>query len=171
MPLVKVKEKFQITLPVELREVLHLAVGDLLEATIEDNVIVLKPKAVVDRTAAWNRVIDVLDRVHATMPPSDKATSMQGCAPYWRRADSTSAVTDAGLRSECKAPVPGRSMVRTLWPAGSAFCSSAGKPPQCRDSRASPRSKTQFMAVRTRAHSPRDDAHRDRLPAATTAHG
>ena len=72
LPLVKVKEKFQITLPVELREVLQLAVGDLLEATIEDNVIVLKPKAVVDRTAAWNRVIDVLDRVHATMPPSDK---------------------------------------------------------------------------------------------------
>ena len=72
MPLVKIKEKFQITLPAELREVLHLAVGDLLEATIQDNVIVLKPKAVVDHTAAWDRVIDVLDRVHANMPPSDK---------------------------------------------------------------------------------------------------
>jgi AbrB family looped-hinge helix DNA binding protein len=54
LPLVKVKEKFQITLPAELREVLHLAVGDLLEATIQDNVIVLKPKIVVDRTQAWN---------------------------------------------------------------------------------------------------------------------
>ena len=72
MPLVKVKEKFQITLPAELREVLHLAVGDLLEATIQGQTIVLKPKAVVDRTAAWGRVIDVLDRVHANMPPSDK---------------------------------------------------------------------------------------------------
>src|SRR5262249_62417738 len=72
LPLVKVKEKFQITLPVELREVLHLAVGDLLEATIEDNVIVLKPKVVVDREQAWDRVIDVLDRVHAKLPPSDK---------------------------------------------------------------------------------------------------
>jgi Antidote-toxin recognition MazE, bacterial antitoxin len=30
LPLVKVKEKFQITLPAELREALHLAVGDLL---------------------------------------------------------------------------------------------------------------------------------------------
>ena len=72
MPLVKVKEKFQITLPAELREVLHLAVGDMLEATIEQDKIVLTPKAIVDRTAAWDRVIDVLDRVHANMPPSDK---------------------------------------------------------------------------------------------------
>ena len=72
LPLVKVKEKFQITLPAELREALHLAVGDLLEATIQDNVIVLKPKVVVDRTAAWNRVIATLDRVHATLPPSTK---------------------------------------------------------------------------------------------------
>ena len=72
MPLVKVKEKFQITLPVELREALHLAVGDLLEATIQDNVIVLKPKVVVDSTAAWDRVIATLDRGHAKLPPSSK---------------------------------------------------------------------------------------------------
>ncbi len=70
MPLVKVKEKFQITLPAELREVLHLAVGDMLEATIEQDKIVLTPKAIVDRTAAWDRVIAVLDRVHAKLPPS-----------------------------------------------------------------------------------------------------
>src|SRR5215470_562678 len=72
LPLVKVKDKFQITLPAELREALHLAVGDLLEATLEDNVIVLKPKLVVDRAQAWDRVIEVLDRVHAQLPPSDK---------------------------------------------------------------------------------------------------
>ena len=72
MPLVKVKEKFQITLPAELRDALHLAVGDMLEATIEQDKIVLTPKIVVDRTAAWDRVIAVLDRVHAQMPPSDK---------------------------------------------------------------------------------------------------
>lgn len=56
LPLVKVKEKFQITLPAELREVLHVAVGDLLEATIQDNVIVLKPKVVVDRAQAWAKI-------------------------------------------------------------------------------------------------------------------
>jgi len=52
LPLVRVKETFEITLPLELRKALHLAVGDLLEATIEDNVIVLKPKIVVDRAQA-----------------------------------------------------------------------------------------------------------------------
>src|SRR5215475_10768150 len=58
LPLVKVKEKFQITLPVELREVLHLAVGDLLEATIQGQTIVLKPKDVVDRVHARQQLMD-----------------------------------------------------------------------------------------------------------------
>ena len=70
LPLVKVKEKFQITLPVELREVLHLAVGDLLEATIQGQTIVLKPKDVVDRAQARQQLIEVMDRVHAKLPPS-----------------------------------------------------------------------------------------------------
>ena len=70
MPLVKVKEKFQITLPVELREVLHLAVGDLLEATIQGQTIVLKPKDLVDRVHARQQLIEVMDRVHAKLPPS-----------------------------------------------------------------------------------------------------
>ena len=70
MPLVKVKEKFQVTIPTELREALHVTVGDLLEATMENETIVLKPKAVVDRREAWNSVIEVMDRVHAKLPPS-----------------------------------------------------------------------------------------------------
>jgi AbrB family looped-hinge helix DNA binding protein len=70
LPLVKVKEKFQITLPAELREVLHLAVGDLLEATIQGQTIVLKPKDVVDRVQARQQLIEVMDRVHAKLPPS-----------------------------------------------------------------------------------------------------
>jgi AbrB family looped-hinge helix DNA binding protein len=70
LPLVKVKEKFQITLPAELREVLHLAVGDLLEATIQGQTIVLKPKDVVDRVQARQQLIKVMDRVHAKLPPS-----------------------------------------------------------------------------------------------------
>ena len=70
LPLVKVKEKFQITLPAELREVLHLAVGDLLEATIQGQTIVLKPMDVVDRVQARQQLIAVMDRVHAKLPPS-----------------------------------------------------------------------------------------------------
>jgi AbrB family looped-hinge helix DNA binding protein len=72
LPLVKVKEKFQVTIPTELREALHLAVGDILEATIENETIVLKPKVVVDRKQAWNSVIEVMERVHAKQRPSTK---------------------------------------------------------------------------------------------------
>jgi AbrB family looped-hinge helix DNA binding protein len=70
LPLVKVKEKFQITLPVEIREQLRLGVGDLLEATIHGQTIVLKPKDVVDRVHARQQLIEVMDRVHAKLPPS-----------------------------------------------------------------------------------------------------
>ena len=72
LPLVRVKEKFQVTIPTELREALHLAVGDILEATIEHETIVLKPKAVVDRKEAWNGVIDIMERVHAKQRHSTK---------------------------------------------------------------------------------------------------
>jgi AbrB family looped-hinge helix DNA binding protein len=51
MPLVKVKEKFQVTIPTALRKAVRLSVGDLLEAEAKDNTIVLKPKALVDREA------------------------------------------------------------------------------------------------------------------------
>ena len=71
LPLVKIKEKFQITLPAELREALHLAVGDLLEATIQDNVIVLKPKAVVDREQARVKI------EHAMASVQDRAPNPQ----------------------------------------------------------------------------------------------
>src|SRR6266571_5607268 len=71
LPLVKVKEKFQITLPAELREALHLAVGDLLEATIQDNVIVLTPKVVVDRAQAWAKI------EHAMASVQDRAPNPQ----------------------------------------------------------------------------------------------
>ena len=77
MPLVKVKEKFQITLPAELREVLHLAVGDLLEATIEDNVIVLKPKVVVDREPAWAKMEHAMASVEDRAPNPQQSPQAQ----------------------------------------------------------------------------------------------
>ena len=73
MPLVKVKGKYQITIPAEVREELRLAVGDLLEATVQGTTIVLTPKAVVDRATARERLLDVMDRVHAKQPPSTKS--------------------------------------------------------------------------------------------------
>src|SRR5438128_6993926 len=73
VPLVKVKEKFQVTIPTALREALHLVVGDVLEATVEQDKIVLKPKAVVDRSAAWDRLFTVMDQVHAKQPHSTQS--------------------------------------------------------------------------------------------------
>lgn len=49
MSLVKVKGKYQVTIPVEIREKIDVAVGDLLEVTQENNKITLSPKRVVDR--------------------------------------------------------------------------------------------------------------------------
>lgn len=51
-PLIKIKEKFQVTIPTKVRNAMHLAVGDFLEAVVERKAIVLKPKAVVDRETA-----------------------------------------------------------------------------------------------------------------------
>jgi AbrB family looped-hinge helix DNA binding protein len=52
MPLVKVKEKFQVTLPHEVRKELALEVGDLLEAQVKNGQITLSPKKVIDRRLA-----------------------------------------------------------------------------------------------------------------------
>lgn len=49
MALVKVKENFQVTIPNEIRGKMHIAVGDLLEAVVRNNIIKLTPKTVVDR--------------------------------------------------------------------------------------------------------------------------
>ena len=49
MPLTKVKEKYQVTIPTEVRKAAGLAVGDLLEATAHGTQIVLTPKVVVDK--------------------------------------------------------------------------------------------------------------------------
>jgi AbrB family looped-hinge helix DNA binding protein len=64
-----VKDKFQITIPAEVREAIPLAVGDLLEATVSGQTIVLKPKAVVDRAEAWEQVLQAMERVHAKQKP------------------------------------------------------------------------------------------------------
>ena len=49
MPLVRVKTKYQVTLPADVREKAGVAVGDLLEASVEGNKITLTPKSDVDR--------------------------------------------------------------------------------------------------------------------------
>ncbi len=56
MPLVKVKGKFQVTIPNETRREIHIEVGDILEVETQGNVITLTPKAVVDREDVENAI-------------------------------------------------------------------------------------------------------------------
>ncbi|MBS3968448.1 MAG: AbrB/MazE/SpoVT family DNA-binding domain-containing protein [Truepera sp.] len=49
MPLVRVKGKYQITIPAKVRDALALAEGDLLDMTVEGSRIVLVPQEVVAR--------------------------------------------------------------------------------------------------------------------------
>jgi AbrB family looped-hinge helix DNA binding protein len=49
MTLVRVKQKFQVTIPASIRQQLRLEEGALLDAKAERGTIVLTPKSVVDR--------------------------------------------------------------------------------------------------------------------------
>jgi AbrB family looped-hinge helix DNA binding protein len=49
MSIIKVKDKYQLTLPAELRERSGLEIGDIVEAKWERGKITLTPKSVVDR--------------------------------------------------------------------------------------------------------------------------
>ncbi|MGH9459657.1 MAG: AbrB/MazE/SpoVT family DNA-binding domain-containing protein [Vicinamibacteria bacterium] len=51
-PLVKVKEKYQVTLPASVRARVGVGVGDLLEAEVQGKKITLTPKSLVDRELA-----------------------------------------------------------------------------------------------------------------------
>jgi AbrB family looped-hinge helix DNA binding protein len=71
MPLVAVKDKFQVTIPAPLRKELGLAVGDLLEITREDDRLVLRPKAVVDRAAIVRQLEEILAGAPRRLPEDE----------------------------------------------------------------------------------------------------
>jgi AbrB family looped-hinge helix DNA binding protein len=52
MPIVTVKNKYQIVIPQQLREQVGIAIGDILEAKAEKGRIIFQPKALVDRGIA-----------------------------------------------------------------------------------------------------------------------
>jgi len=65
MSLVKIKEKYQVTIPSAIRDKLSLKVGDMLEADLENDQIVLKPKMIVDKSEAWRKLLDIMESVHS----------------------------------------------------------------------------------------------------------
>jgi AbrB family looped-hinge helix DNA binding protein len=75
MALVTIKDKFQVTLPAKLRARIGVCVGDLMDATVHEDGILLRPKAVVDRSA----VADALERMlrETAVAPDDRGRSEQ----------------------------------------------------------------------------------------------
>ena len=49
MPFVRVKQKFQVTLPSAIREAANIKEGDTLEVNVKDGNVVLVPQAITDR--------------------------------------------------------------------------------------------------------------------------
>ena len=70
MPLVTVKPKFQVTIPARLRKDINLHEGDVMEATIVEDGILLRPMDVVDRNATADRIAAAFA---ATAPSSEDA--------------------------------------------------------------------------------------------------
>jgi AbrB family looped-hinge helix DNA binding protein len=63
MTFVKVLRGGQITMPKELRKVLEIKEGDILEVQMEKNKVVLKPKILMDKDQAWDRLNQVMAKV------------------------------------------------------------------------------------------------------------
>lgn len=51
--LLTVRKNAQITLPASIRRKAHVEEGDLLEAEVRGDEIVLRPKKVIDKSQAW----------------------------------------------------------------------------------------------------------------------
>lgn len=51
--LIRLRHKGQLTIPDEVRRVVHLNEGDYLAVSVRDGAIVLEPKTVVDASQAW----------------------------------------------------------------------------------------------------------------------
>ena len=73
MSFVTVKPKFQVTIPAKLRRGIDLREGDIMEATLVGDGILFRPKEVVDRGAAADRI--AVKFTAARTAPEDLARS------------------------------------------------------------------------------------------------
>jgi AbrB family looped-hinge helix DNA binding protein len=62
MSLVRVLRGGQVTLPAETRKALKLSEGDYLEAEVREGALVLKPVADRERGAAWEKLLEIVDK-------------------------------------------------------------------------------------------------------------
>jgi len=63
MALVRVKGKYQVTIPKEVWRKLGLRVGDYLEVEVQGSTILLKPKALLDKEEAFEKLQAVLEKL------------------------------------------------------------------------------------------------------------
>lgn len=73
MPLVTVKDKFQVTIPAKLRDRIKIQIGDLLEVSVHEEGLLLRPKEVVDRKAIADQADAILR--DAPVDPEDRGKS------------------------------------------------------------------------------------------------
>ena len=64
--LVRIKEKYQVTIPVKLREVVSMHTGDYFEASIYQDGILLRPKRVIDTPKSKPSILDFLHETRTT---------------------------------------------------------------------------------------------------------
>jgi AbrB family looped-hinge helix DNA binding protein len=73
MEIVTVKSKFQIVIPQHVREQIHVEIGDLLEANVENGRITFTPKSLVDRHIAEGLEDARAGRTHGPYASADAA--------------------------------------------------------------------------------------------------
>jgi AbrB family looped-hinge helix DNA binding protein len=71
MPMVRLLDHGQVTIPKSLREALNLQKGDLAEAELDGERIVITPKKLV-RREAWQQLASLLDEVHQQNPEASE---------------------------------------------------------------------------------------------------
>ena len=81
MELVTVKTKFHIVIPQRIRKQAHVAIGDLLEASVEHGKITFTPKTLIDRHLA-----EGLDDVKHGRTYGPYATADEAVAALEKRA-------------------------------------------------------------------------------------
>lgn len=77
MALLKLKRHAQVTIPADLRKQFNLEEGDYLEVVATTAGILLKPVSVVEREQAWDKVMEVMEHVHAKQPHSAQSPEEQ----------------------------------------------------------------------------------------------
>jgi AbrB family looped-hinge helix DNA binding protein len=85
MPLVKVIRHGQITLPAALREKLDIKEGDYLEAELEGEAIVLRPKVLLDRGDAVKALHRIMSEVQSRTKGIDPEVIEQEVAEAIRK--------------------------------------------------------------------------------------